>query len=141
MYVQKNFNLQCLETKVPSHLLEHMTVSTSYMSVRSRLSGIDSQNNAQKKHWDMFTSALRQHNPVSLNSCSIIHTVLVALVLVILSILFLIILQKKIFGDPLLVLIPISTGKPFEQNTRPFRFVSDLSLLSTLVVVSCSKSK
>lgn len=101
---------QCLETKVPSHLLEHMTVSTSYMSVRSRLSGIDSQNNAQKKHWDMFTSALRQHNP------------------------------KKIFGDPLLVLIPISTGKPFEQNTRPFRFVSDLSLLSTLVVVSCSKN-
>ncbi len=43
-----------------------MTVSTSYMSVRSRLLGTDSQN-ANKKHWDLFSTGLAQHKPVNFN--------------------------------------------------------------------------
>lgn len=56
---------QCIETKVPQYLLENMHISTAYMSVRSRLSGIDSQQNSQKKHFDMFDAALSKHQPVS----------------------------------------------------------------------------
>ncbi|XKL69044.1 hypothetical protein PGB90_006813 [Kerria lacca] len=101
---------QCLETKVPSHLLEHMTISTSYMSVRSRLLGSDNQNNPHKKHFDLFSTLLTQHKP------------------------------KKITGDPLLILVPTNVGNSFAPNSRRFRFMTELSLLGTLVTVTYPKN-
>ncbi|XP_065211118.1 KAT8 regulatory NSL complex subunit 3 [Planococcus citri] len=98
---------QCLETKVPSHLLDHMIIPSSSLSVRSRILNPEAQT---KKPADLFSAALSQHKP------------------------------KKILGDPLLVLVPSNMGNSFQSNTRPFRLMSELSLLSTLVTVTVPKS-
>lgn len=58
------FSSQYMETKVPSHLLEHMAVPSS-SSVRSRFLNPE-MSNTQKKSLDLFSSAIAQHKPVSI---------------------------------------------------------------------------